>query len=36
LFTLLATDAHRCVIEQGLTHGNCSRLLPSGTSIPEE
>src|SRR5208282_2625698 len=35
-FTLFATDAHRRVIQQGLTHGNCSSLLPSETSIPVE
>ncbi len=36
LFTLLATDAHGRVIEQGLTHGNFSSLLPSGIFVPAE
>src|SRR5208282_2425790 len=35
-FTLFATDAHRRVIQQGLTHGKRSSLLPSGISVPGE
>jgi hypothetical protein len=35
-FTLLATDAHGRVIEQSLTHGNLSSLLPGGIFVPAE
>jgi hypothetical protein len=35
-FTLFATDAHGCVVQQGLTHGNRSSLLPSWPSVAEK